>query len=484
MSGGLISICRLILCETSTLDVTELLLLENLTDLHSHRMTAVQPLSQSHAMEESTTVTRARKTRQACHEVSVAAANDVIPDVSEQSNRNSVEDGFCGESFADKGELLSSLSPLLFSMKLCGLYFHREHRHRRPTDDPEWNQTTTTTGTTSTKLRVYATIILIIFWFNYVRLASAFTSSDHFGAVLLMKITVFTWSGLVAIFQTTYYIACHTGQLVKILLSLPVTRDCVRGAHRVAIGITAFTWITLISNISTGAYVFFNDVGEHNFILAPFFTYIYVPEAGAYVFFSDVGEHNFILAPFFTYIYVPEARAYVFFSGVGEHNFILAPFFTYIYVPEDKVEVTKMIGYLGYMLTFPTVMFAHSMSIVLVYIFYNQFKKLEKHFRRALGERGQFSGDLSAFRQRHQTLSCAVNKVDSFMMLSNVAGFVCHVCNIIILFYSIIFYPETRKDIISVSTYVFWLSANINGLLFSASVGIIVNHMVRNVSVP
>ena len=420
-------------------------------------MTAVLPESQFHIIKESTTARRAaRTTQQTGRKGSVVAANNVTDDVSEQSNTGLVDTGFCGESFADKGELLSSLSPLLFSMKLCGLYFHREHRHRRPTDDPEWNQTTTTTDTTSTKLRVYATIILIIFWFNYVRLASAFTSSDHFGAVLLMKITVFTWSGLVAIFQTTYYIACHTGQLVKILLSLPVTRDCVRGAHRVAIGITAFTWITLISNISTGAYVFFNDVGEHNFILAPFFTYIYVPEAGAYVFFSDVGEHNFILAPFFTYIYVPE----------------------------DKVEVTKMIGYLGYMLTFPTVMFAHSMSIVLVYIFYNQFKKLEKHFRRALGERGQFSGDLSAFRQRHQTLSCAVNKVDSFMMLSNVAGFVCHVCNIIILFYSIIFYPETRKDIISVATYVFWLSANINGLLFSASVGIIVNHMVRNVSVP
>jgi len=86
------------------------------------------------------------------------------------------------------------------------------------------------------------------------------------------------------------------------------------------------------------------------------------------------------------------------------------------------------------MLTFPTVMFAHSMSMVLVYI-HNQFKKVKKIFRRALDERGQFGGDLSAFRRRHQTLSRAVSKVDGFMMLSNVAGFVCHVCNIIILLF-------------------------------------------------
>ena len=175
-----------------------------------------------------------------------ASFSQGVRDISEQSNEDSVDVEFCGEPFADNGELLSSLSPLLFSMKLFGLYFHREHRHRPRTDDPECNPTTTTTGSTSTKLRVYATIVLIIVWLNLVRFTSAFTKSDHFGAVLLMKITVFTWCGLLAIFQTTYYYASHSGQLVKILLSLPVTRDCVRRAHRVAIGITAFIWIALV----------------------------------------------------------------------------------------------------------------------------------------------------------------------------------------------------------------------------------------------
>ena len=138
-----------------------------------------------------------------------------------------------------------------------------------------------------------------------------------------------------------------------------------------------------------------------------------------------------------------------------------------------------MVGWFFFMLIFPGVFFAHAMSQVLVYIFYSQFKKLKKSFRRALGERGQFIGDLSVFRRRHQTLSRAVSKVDGFMRLSNVAGFICHICNIIVLLYSIIFYPEATKDFMSVATYLSYLSMNINGLLFSASAGIIVNHMVR-----
>ena len=386
-------------------------------------MTAVLPVSQCHIIKESTTTRRAaRTTQQKSHEGSVVAANSVTNDVSKQSDTDALDAGFCGEPFADNGELLSSLSPLLFSMKLCGMYFHREHRHRRPADDPEWIPTTTTAGTTSTKLRVYATVILILAWANFVRFTLIFTSSDYFGALLLIKIVVFSWCGLFAIFQTAYYFACHTGRLVKILSTLPVTRDCVRRTRRVVVALTAFVWMTLIGNSFGGGYVYFNCAEED--------------------------------------------------------NFILAPFFTYINIPKENMKVAKVVGWFSYTLIFPGIYFAHAISMVIVYIFYNQFKKLEKNFRHSLGKRGQFSKDLSVFRRRHQTLSRAVSKVDGFMRLSNVAGFVCHIWNIIILLYSIIFYPETMRSFVSAAPYLFYLMWNVNGLLYSASAGIIVNHMV------
>jgi len=118
------------------------------------------------------------------------------------------------------------------------------------------------------------------------------------------------------------------------------------------------------------------------------------------------------------------------------------------------------------------------MNITLVYVFYSEYKRLKKNFRRALGETGKFSGDLSSFRRRHQTLSRAVNKVDEFMKFSNVAGFVCHIANIIFMLYGMIFFPEITETFYPAVTYLFWLVVNVNGLLFSATSGVIVNHMV------
>ena len=83
------------------------------------------------------------------------------------------------------------------------------------------------------------------------------------------------------------------------------------------------------------------------------------------------------------------------------------------------------------------------------------------------------------FRRRHQTLSRAVSKVDGFVKFGNVAGFVCHIANIILLIYSLIFQPESTETAISTAVCLFWLCGNINGLLFSANAGIIVNHVVR-----
>lgn len=111
------------------------------------------------------------------------SANGVV--ISEQSNKDSMKDGFCGEPFADKGELLSSLSPVLFSMKLLGLYFNRK---RRNTDDPEWNNSPTKTPHYSTWLRIYATVVLILVWLNAFRLVSLFSKNDHFSDLLLINV--------------------------------------------------------------------------------------------------------------------------------------------------------------------------------------------------------------------------------------------------------------------------------------------------------
>jgi len=64
------------------------------------------------------------------------------------------------------------------------------------------------------------------------------------------------------------------------------------------------------------------------------------------------------------------------------------------------------------------------------------------------------------------------------MMLSNVAGFLCHIVNIIVFLYNLIFYPKSTSSVIVTATNLIWLTMNVKGLLVSGSSGIIVNHMV------
>jgi len=193
-------------------------------------------------------------------QVAVVSPTDVMSDVSDESNKDGDDAGFCGEPFADNGELLSSLSPLLTSMKLFGLYFHRQERHQRPTtDDPEWNSEKRSQPIIP-GLRAYATVALILVWLNAVRLFSLFREGDRFGSFLLIKTMTFAGLNLAAIMYTAYYYASHSGKLYKVLGTLPVTRDCVIGVRRVAVAITAIMWLSTVINLTILASIHFTNI--------------------------------------------------------------------------------------------------------------------------------------------------------------------------------------------------------------------------------
>jgi len=372
-------------------------------------MTAVSPLTRFNIVRKCSGV---RQSPPACRQVAVigiAETADLSSDVS--------------EPYADQGELLASVSPMLFSMKLFGLFFCREDQHRRRTGDPEWNETRRTGHASSNWLRVYSTVFLTLVWLNAVRLVSLFTTSDHFGVLLLMKITVFVWFTLSAIMYTAFYFASHTGQLLKVLLTLPVTPDCVRKTRLIVVGLIIALFVIAVLNMSILAYVYFFSIG-------------------------------------------------------GEYDFTLAPLITYIGVPEDKITVARVGGYLVCLIILPGTMFTHAMSLVLIYVFCHQFQTLKKNFQRVVRKPGHFSCDLASFRRRHQALSRAVDKVDGFLMISNVGGFVCHVAIIILVLYSLVFYRNSTATPVSAIMHIFWLHINVHGLLFSASAAIMVNHMV------
>jgi len=303
-------------------------------------MTTIRPPARFSIIKRST---RRGLTHQTWRKISPDAAKEIARKISEQSNENSVDDGFCGESFADKGELLSSLSPLLFSMKLFGLYFYRERRHRRHTDDPEWNSAAKHRNS-STWLRIYATIVLILVWLNAIRMFFLFRKSDHFGDILLIKMMVFSGVHLSAIMYTAHYYANHTGKLEKVFLTLPVTSNCIRAVRRNTVYLTCIVWLSGVVNLSV--------------------------------------------------------LAYIYFTTQGKYDFVVAPFVTYIDVPEYWIMIGRLGGYLAFLFAFPGTTLVHAINLSVVYIFWYEYKKLRKNFRLAVEKSGHFGGNLGSFRRR------------------------------------------------------------------------------------
>jgi len=71
------------------------------------------------------------------------------------------------------------------------------------------------------------------------------------------------------------------------------------------------------------------------------------------------------------------------------------------------------------------------MSFVVVSFLSDQFDQLHEEFSKCVSDRGGFSGNITDFRQRHQSISRSVQEADRFLMISNAAYFCCQIISIV-----------------------------------------------------
>jgi len=108
--------------------------------------------------------------------------------------------------------VLGSLSPIINSMRLLGLYFTRANCEAMIAQSRQqvrrcrgWNFS-----------RIHSTIALIVVWLNAIRYAFIFDGQETLGALLFVKLAVISSGVLVTVFQTAYYAASHTGSLDRV----------------------------------------------------------------------------------------------------------------------------------------------------------------------------------------------------------------------------------------------------------------------------
>lgn len=157
-------------------------------------------------------------------------------------------------------------------------------------------------------------------------------------------------------------------------------------------------------------------------------------------------------------------------------DFLLAPFTTLFTVDNCVLNILKVLFVLDVLYLFPAWLFLQSMNHIIALLFYKEFRMLNTRFLQAIEADGRFNGNVKAFRHRHQVLSLNVKLADNLLMTSNVGCFCVHAFNVIVIFYSLMFF--TLSDRVALASQCFILFGNIAGLISTTADGILVNHAV------
>ena len=155
-------------------------------------------------------------------------------------------------------KVLKSLSPLINSMKLFGLYFTRQQHPASEATNwrslrrcKYWNPS-----------RIYATVMLVVIWLNLFRYFIIFNGNETFGLDLFMKIAIISYALFNAILCIAYYVASHTGSLDRVLRQVTFSSADISSRYsRRTVVVTCISWTMVAVNILIYVYpIFFNPI--------------------------------------------------------------------------------------------------------------------------------------------------------------------------------------------------------------------------------
>lgn len=355
---------------------------------------------------------------------------------------------FPGEIYADRNALLESLNPLIVFLRIFGLYFKQKNVKKRQQNADAIAQVNGLADSTESVLtnasskpisennaakkfceslrmrwhpsKIYSVFILALLWGNVARYMLVFTGSEGFEAPLINKLTTLAWMLLAAIMQTSCVVACWSGRFDRVLRELRVTEEFANSIRKK-------------SKISTYVAVFFFTI---NIIFVAVTTFI---------------EH-------------------------GQFQNMYAPFYSFIHISGRGVFVVKAAYLMVAVYIVSAWMIPQASNNMLAMVICLQYYALNKKFLEAIDETGKFNGNLRTFRRRHQALCRAVKRADNFVMISNVAGFICHMSTVILYLYSLI--RSSSVDVLTNAAFYYYFILNAAGLILTTANGIAVNEMV------
>jgi len=169
-----------------------------------------------------------------------------------------------GEMFRRRqNTMVDSISPLLTSMRVFGLYFVRPDNTN---EHKNWK--------CSMAWMFNAVFVVALLWLNAVRLLSVFHTDDTFDWLLLNKIIVVLWSFQCAVSQTAFFATCYLGTLQKVFAKMKLSDGCAQYLRRMVTVYTIVTWSVIAIGSAFWMYAIFFTDGSMDIILTPFVIHV------------------------------------------------------------------------------------------------------------------------------------------------------------------------------------------------------------------
>jgi len=116
------------------------------------------------------------------------------------------------------------------------------------------------------------------------------------------------------------------------------------------------------------------------------------------------------------------------------------------------------------------------MNFIVMRLLCDQFDELNEEFGKCIGDRGEFHGNFEQFRRRHHAICRSVQEADRFLMISNVACFVCNIVSLITVLFTTMFYQEIFASGAWVAVmYISWLIFHLFSICMAVWMAILVN---------
>jgi len=158
------------------------------------------------------------------------------------------------ERSVEDDSFLETLSPLINSMRLFGLYFTRKP------DDNVASSTSRQGYQSWNPGRIYATIMLLVACLNSLLQFAIFDGSETIGADLFTKIGRISSDLLITVLHSSYYVGSHTGSLDRIFRkeNLSIANFSLKYSRRVKV-VTVVSWTLVASCVIGYIYLIFTD---------------------------------------------------------------------------------------------------------------------------------------------------------------------------------------------------------------------------------